>query len=162
MGKKYWLKLPKIHAHAYSTLDTPFAHAAVKLVVAVDELNPTPPNAVDLDILAKGFLGVFGSTDPVKDLGHLLGWIGPPCRPGGKGFTSADIVSAVIEQKHREIKGQKGAKTASKKHAAQAFPQISEGDPMRQVAKYWEAGRKTVEGLSNENIEDLLYFYEKK
>ncbi len=158
MAKKYTRNQSRIKL--LNSLDNVFTRAAVNLVCAVDESKT--PSSNDLNILANGFRLVFGGGDPCKVFGHPLGFVAPVGRPASSGFTPSDIVSAVIEQKRRELGPVRGSLSAAKRFAMEAFWDLTgkDEDVLRQIERDWRAGRVTVENLSDDDLDKLIEPYE--
>ena len=134
--------------------DTPQMRAVVNLVMSVEA--GIPPDAQDLTVLVTAFRSVFGGQSPLKVFGHRLGFVCPAGRPADWGITPADVVSAVIEQElRRSGKGRNGL-AAAITHVQNSF--VQQLDP-RSIRRDWENGRRTVQSLSDEDLEELLRPY---
>lgn len=142
-------------------VDTPQMRAAVNLVMAVKD--GSAPDTASLNIIADAFLEVFGGRNPKDIFGGALGLVPTPGRQAGYGFTSADIVSAVIEIERRKLAPAKGALSGAKRNALKSFVDIGGGDirdALRSVDRDWKAGRATVELLTDSELADLVLVYE--
>ena len=141
-------------------VDTPQMRAAVNLVMAVE--TGQQPDAASLEILRAAFLDVFGGKNPREIFGGPLGLVPTPGRQAGYGFTRADVLSAVIEIERRKLGSARGTLARAKQTASAMFVDFGTGDPrdvMRAVDRDWNAGRKTVEALTDTELADLVHIY---
>lgn len=136
-------------------LDNVFTRAAANVVLSMD--SGTQPNIADLEAISDGFKKIFGRYDPKSIFGSRLGLVIPIGRPKEYGFTSSDIVSAVVEL-HKRKTGCIDA--VAKNYALQVFEDISGSDAARQISRDWEKGRATVSGLTTQELENLVEPYE--
>lgn len=152
--RKYRRRLPKPLA-----VDTPQMRAAVNLVIALE--NGMQPNEKDLDVLRIAFREIFGGKNPIDIFGYTLGLVHPPNKPKDYGFTAADIVSAFIELRRRELLQifPRNALTKAKYDALSNFVGLSDGDPARAINRDWRGGKRTVEGLSDFDLRMILEPY---
>ncbi len=138
-------------------IDTAQMRAAVNLVIAVQDGEI--PKKEDLNVLADAFLEVFGGKNPKLVFGHSIGLVYGPGRNPSFGFKPADIVSAVIEIERRRLQGNRGALAAAKRHALDSFVDISGADAHRSIDRDWANGRRNVEQLSLEDLNELVRPY---
>ena len=142
-------------------VDTPQMRAAANLVIAVKDGKI--PDTESLNILADAFLEVFGGKKPKDVLGGTLGLVPTPGMQAGYGFTSADVVSAVIEMECRKLgKGMWGNLAQAKRNTLRKFVDIGGADDAskeRVVARDWAAGQRTVETLSDADLVELVRPY---
>lgn len=140
-------------------VDTPQMRAAVNLVISVKDGKI--PDTNSLNVLADALLAVFGGKNPKDIFGGTLGLVPTPGRPADYGFTPSDIVSAVIEMERRKLGSKRGALTQAKHTALTQFPEIGGdiADATRSIERDWAKGRKTVEGLSDSDLVELVRPY---
>lgn len=138
-------------------IDTAQMRAAVNLVIAVQDGEI--PRKEDLNVLADAFLEVFGGKNPKLVFGHSIGLVYGPGRNPSFGFKPADIVSAVIEIERRRLQGNRGALAAAKRNALDSFVDISGADAHRSIDRDWANGRRNVEQLSLEDLNELVRPY---
>ncbi len=140
-------------------VDTPQMRAAVNLVISVQDGQT--PDTNSLNVLADALLAVFGGKNPKDIFGGTLGLVPTPGRQADYGFTPSDIVSAVIEMELRKLGGKRGALAQAKRTALTLIPEIG-GDiasATRSIERDWARGRKTVEGLSDADLFELVRPY---
>jgi hypothetical protein len=139
-------------------VDTPQMRAAINLVIATKDGQV--PDMESLNVLADAFLKVFGGVNPQTIFGGTLGLVPTPGGQADYGFTPADVVSAVIELERRRLGGRRGALAAAKRHACKVFVDIAGPAAMRSVERDWSAGRRTVESLSDADLQAIIKPYE--
>ncbi len=155
MMDRYRRKLPKP-----LSVDTPQMRAAVNLVLAVE--GGQTPDSKTLQVLHDAFLDIFGGKHPTAIFGHPLGLVSPKGRPKGYGFTPADIVSAYIELRRRQLAPThpKNALATAKKEAAAAFVGFANAeDAPRAVDRDWAEGQGSISALSDHELQEIIAPY---
>ncbi|MEF8768848.1 MAG: hypothetical protein ABTS16_05755 [Candidatus Accumulibacter phosphatis] len=151
----YRRKLPKPLA-----VDTPQIRAAINLVHAVE--SGQNPDGETLQVLHDAFREIFGGKHPTEIFGQPLGLVSPKGRPKGYGFTPADIVSAYIELRRRQLEPTHptNALETAKLDAASAFVEFGGAvDAARAIDRDWAAGRGLVAALSDGDLHKIIAPY---
>jgi hypothetical protein len=131
--------------------------AAVNLVISVKDGHS--PDMHSLNILADAMLSVFGGKNPKEIFGGTLGLVPTTGRQADYGFTPSDIVSAVIEMERRKLGSKRGALAEAKRTALAAFSDIGGDSAARSIERDWAKGRRTVEGLPDADLIELVRPY---
>jgi hypothetical protein len=85
-----------------------------------------------------------------------------PGRPPHTGFTPADVVSAVLELKLREIGSLPGAMQKAVEHVKSVFIDISGMESERIIYRDWSQGKTTAQALSSQDLLEIIKPYKVK
>lgn len=83
-------------------------------------------------------------------------------RPPHTGFTPADVVSAVLELKLREIGCIPGAMQKAVEHVKSVFIDISGMESERIIYRDWRQGKTTAQALSSQELLEIIKPYKVK
>jgi hypothetical protein len=109
------------------------------------------PNQKDLDIAADIFRDVLRGLDCEQAFGFVRAeTVG---RPGHSGITPSDVVAAYVERELRCLGGGRGALAKAFANAQASF--VEELDS-RVVQRDWTKGKKNVQPLSSEDLDNIL------
>ena len=138
--------------------DTPEIRAMVNFVLAIEE-NRLPSSA-DNKLLAKAFNKILAGQHPKEIFGMSLGLETPKGRRPHAGFTSSEIVSAVIEIKLRRLNKAPDALPKAIKYATEVFVDVDNGPSgVRSTYRDWDAGKVMVENLTDSELAELIKPY---
>lgn len=144
---------------AITVNDSNAIRAVVKLVEAVAQGVDPEPGV--LKVLAEALTPVLQGQDPKSIFGKQCSLVSVQGRPANFGFEPAHIVSAVVELEIRRIgKDKPGAKTSAIQHAIDVFVDINGADSVRSVRRDLKNGHKEIQGLTDQDLLDLVRPYE--
>jgi hypothetical protein len=150
---KYQTGVEKNEKVNRSSVETPELTAAIDFILAIDEAElPTGTNLLAVRAM---LLKLINGADSETMFGLKQNH-----RAAAQGFRKADIISAFIELRRRQLGSQRGALAQSKKEVAEHFLEFQK--PMEpssrkhMIERYWAEGRRMAEPLPTKDLEALL------